>query len=192
LKCIYPLRNGFDSFAVLAPVFAPISRSRKSFSCRSPVLERKASLAHTSTRASAKPERVVVTGDCRRSPHGFVRRCERAHALQTIVRIGLQLGVRAACFASSPNRTGQATIGESRTVRHHDCARCRLQRHEQVQCRVSQADRPNPERLSSQSRLEESGLTRDAASLPRSRQRRGAVNSRHACAICTSRFVSGI
>src|SRR5258708_29573282 len=30
LKCIYPLRNGFDSIAVIAPVFAPISRSRKS------------------------------------------------------------------------------------------------------------------------------------------------------------------
>jgi hypothetical protein len=41
LKCIYPLRNGFNSIAVIAPVFAPISRSRKSFSCRSPVLERK-------------------------------------------------------------------------------------------------------------------------------------------------------
>src|SRR6478672_9169258 len=41
LKCIYPLRNGFDSIAVIAPVFAPISRSRKSFSCRCPVLQRK-------------------------------------------------------------------------------------------------------------------------------------------------------
>jgi len=32
---------------------------------------------------------------------------------------------------------GQAAIGGSPTVRHDDCARCRLQRHEQVQCRVS-------------------------------------------------------
>jgi hypothetical protein len=40
-KCIHPLHNGFDSIAVIAPVFAPISRSRKSFSCRCPVLQRK-------------------------------------------------------------------------------------------------------------------------------------------------------
>jgi len=37
----------------------------------------------------------------------------------------------------SPNRTCQAAIGKSRTVRHDDCARCWLRRHEQVQCRVS-------------------------------------------------------
>jgi hypothetical protein len=88
LKCINPLRNRFDSIAVIAPVFAPISRSRKSFSCRCPVLQRKPEpCPHIHPRLGGTRVR-RRDRDCRHPPHGFVRRCGRAHALQTIVRIG--------------------------------------------------------------------------------------------------------
>jgi hypothetical protein len=95
--------------------------------------------------------------------------CRRRHSARDPSRVGTAEPVpflpvvqeflrhpAASISREPPNRTGQATIGESRTVRHHDCARCWLWRDQQVQCRVSQADRPNPEPLSPQSRLEES------------------------------------
>jgi hypothetical protein len=100
-KCSHPLRDDFGSIAVIAPVLLQSPESRKLFSCRCDCFSASPSLAHTSTRLGESiRERVVVVVACRDPPHGFVRSCAGTCALQTIVTVELQLGVRAAGSAS--------------------------------------------------------------------------------------------
>src|SRR6266478_5054206 len=88
---------------------------------------------------AAKAGGGVYRGACRRRhPACDPRRIGAAEPVPFLPVVQAFLRYAAAPISrDSSNRTGQAAIGGSPTVRHDDCARCRLQRHEQVQCRVS-------------------------------------------------------
>ncbi len=117
---------------------------------------------------AAKAGGRLYRGACRRRhPAGDAGRTGAAKPLPFLPVVQALFRHAAAQISrQSPNRTSQAAIGRSQAVHHRDRARDRLQRNQHVHRRVSQADRPNPEPLSSQSRLKNSGRARDCCFQP--------------------------
>ena len=95
-KCSHPLRNHFGSNALITAVLLRSSESRKLFTASASAQARALPTHPRAPRREHPRARRRGRGLVVIRPNGFVRSCGRTRALQTIVMVELQLGVRTA------------------------------------------------------------------------------------------------